>query len=62
MLCGPEIDHQANLHDPQIEGSDIPVVCLRGPIFGVSFLFDGRPAWMTRQLARQLKAKQARVS
>jgi len=43
MLCGPEIDHQANLHDPQIEGSDIPVVCLRGPIFGISFLFDGRP-------------------
>jgi hypothetical protein len=37
MLCDPEIDHQANLHDPQIEGSDIPVVCLRKPIFGVSF-------------------------
>ena len=43
MLCGLEIDHQTNLHDPQIEGSDIPAVCLRGPIFGVSFcLMSGR--------------------
>jgi hypothetical protein len=41
MLYGPEIDHETNLHNPQIEGNDIPVVCLRGPVFGVSFCLMG---------------------